>query len=460
MREIFAQATKNIDKYRSTISTQEHTISRTNEELAEANQKISDLNSDLSSQKHELETARSEVKQIRTNHQSELDQLEAEKRQLTNQLDQTKNDYEQYKKRAHQLLEQKSNQTDNSRINELQNQVKHLEMQKINYEADQTEKSRKITLMEQDIRQSLDHIRELKSKVSDYEDIKIESIKRQKDIEQLQLQIISDREHFDKTLKTTNERHDEIIKQLTNTSISASMSPSTISAINSPVISNAQLTTLSSSVSELKSITNNDDNNNNDNNYDSQRQEQEEAIEKVMEYLNDDNTKLRHLIREKDIELSTLKDQLDQLHHQLQEININNNNSNENGITMDGLNAEQLKNENHVDVYESMMNLLSPLVTQQKPSVSYEKEAKRLRDMVQESEEQILALRKQEKILKDELRKLDLKDKRENMNVEYTKNVLLKFLMSENKEFLVPVIAKILFLDENETEQLLKSIKL
>ncbi|KAI9305461.1 hypothetical protein BJ944DRAFT_67796 [Cunninghamella echinulata] len=51
-------------------------------------------------------------------------------------------------------------------------------------------------------------------------------------------------------------------------------------------------------------------------------------------------------------------------------------------------------------------------------------------------------------------------DKRQNMNVEYIKNVLLKFLMSDNKEFLVPVIAKILFLDQNETEQLQNSIKL
>ncbi|CAO3617942.1 unnamed protein product [Cunninghamella echinulata] len=442
MREIFAQATKNIDKYRATISTQEHTISRVNEELAEANQKISDLNSALSSQKYELETTKSEMKQIRTNHQSELDHLEAGKRQLSNQLEQTKNDYEQYKKRAHQLLEQKSNQTDHSRINELQNQVKQLEMGKINYETDLIEKTRKITLMDQDIRQSLDHIRELKAKLSDYQDIKNESIKKQKHIEQLQQQIITDRDHFDKTLKATNERHDEMIQQLTNTTVPNSIISSTSSVVNSPISNEQSITTspIISKTSEELTLTNDD----------SQRKDQEEAIERVMEYLNEENTKLRHSLKEKDIELTNIKEQLDQLHHQLlqeQSREINNNNDNI-------LDAEQMRNGNHVDVYESMMNLLSPLVTRQEPSVNVEKQANRLREMLQESEEQVIALRKQEKILKDEIRKLDSMDKRQNMNVEYIKNVLLKFLMSDNKEFLVPVLAKILFLDQNETEQL------
>ncbi|KAI9305460.1 hypothetical protein BJ944DRAFT_239639 [Cunninghamella echinulata] len=387
MREIFAQATKNIDKYRATISTQEHTISRVNEELAEANQKISDLNSALSSQKYELETTKSEMKQIRTNHQSELDHLEAGKRQLSNQLEQTKNDYEQYKKRAHQLLEQKSNQTDHSRINELQNQVKQLEMQKINYETDLTEKTRKITLMDQDIRQSLDHIRELKAKLSDYQDIKNESIKKQKHIEQLQQQIITDREHFDKTLKATNERHDETIQQLTNATAPTSILSSTSSAVSSPM-------SKEQSTSPIISKTSEDLNLNND---DFQRKDQEEAIERVMEYLNEENTKLRHLLKEKDIELANIKDQLDQLHHQLlqeQSREINNNNNNSDNI----LDAEQVRNGNHVDVYESMMNLLSPLVTRQEPSVNVEKQANRLREMLQESEEQVIALRKQEKV--------------------------------------------------------------
>ncbi|KAI8373319.1 hypothetical protein BD560DRAFT_394607 [Blakeslea trispora] len=109
------------------------------------------------------------------------------------------------------------------------------------------------------------------------------------------------------------------------------------------------------------------------------------------------------------------------------------------------------------DVYASMSSLLSPLVSRQVPDerVNLERQVQRLSQMLHESEGNILALKNQEKILKDELRKMDAVEKRQDMNNEYLKNVLIKFLISDNKQTMVPILSKLLYLDEAETNQLM-----
>ncbi|ORZ02723.1 hypothetical protein BCR43DRAFT_21026 [Syncephalastrum racemosum] len=87
-----------------------------------------------------------------------------------------------------------------------------------------------------------------------------------------------------------------------------------------------------------------------------------------------------------------------------------------------------------VDVYASMDYLLSPLAQGGQHRSRLEREVKQLRYMLEESEEQVAALRTQEKILKEEIRKLDSFDRRQNLSNEYLKNVLLKFMETENKE--------------------------
>ncbi|CAG8776116.1 4635_t:CDS:2, partial [Dentiscutata heterogama] len=52
---------------------------------------------------------------------------------------------------------------------------------------------------------------------------------------------------------------------------------------------------------------------------------------------------------------------------------------------------------------------------------------KHMAEMLNESEYQVQKLMEQEKFLKEEIRKLDRSEKRQNLNVEYLKNVVLKF---------------------------------
>ncbi|CAO3587660.1 unnamed protein product [Absidia cylindrospora] len=436
MREIFGQATKNIDKYRSTISSQEQTISRSNDELAEANLHITDLTSTVATQKHDYTLLTSELKELKSSYQFECDQQESCKRQLSNQLEQTKNDYEQYKKRAHQLLQQKSDQKDDTRLGDLQSQLKNLEMMKIEYQTENVEQARKIELLNLDLRQSLDHIRELQTTRTMYIDNMKELDENRLRVDQLEKQVKKDRADYDKSLKSVSESYEATIQQLKSSIVLKSSSSDLSQQVE--IISK----TSSDSIQKPKN---------------SQQQEEESAMDSIMEYLNEDNGRLRQLLNEKEQICIELQQKVLDLQQRYQQ-NDDDDDDKGGGGRIDPR-QQANENDNHVDVYESMMQLLSPLVSRQEtPGADMEKQVSRLKDMLQESEDQIAALRKQEKLLKDEVRKLDSVDKRQNMSVEYIKNVLLKFLTSENKEVLVPVLAKVLFLDPSETEQLQKAV--
>ncbi|KAI8332127.1 hypothetical protein BC941DRAFT_437593 [Chlamydoabsidia padenii] len=454
MREIFGQATKNIDKYRATISSQEQTIAQINDELAEANLQLSDLNKAVATFKDEKASLELEIKGIKSSYQFECGRLEDSKRQLGNQLEQTRTDYEQYKKRAHQLMQQRSDQTDDSRLGTLQSQIKKLEMQKMGYETEKAEQARKIELMDLDIRQSLDRIRELQAKQTHLADTLNELDEKRQRVSQLEKQMKLEREDHDKAIEAVKGSYEEKLQQLMVSGVTDG-SPSTIPTKQQQEQHSDKNTTFSDT--------------NNDNNYNSlkvtsdpmkrhtspqQQQEETAAMESIMEYLNEDNTRLRQSLEEKEQTCVELQQKILQLQQKWQQESDDDNSDNGKN------NMIQQTQDNHGgDVYESMMQLLSPLISRpETKSIDLEKQVARLQDMLQESEDQITALRKQEKLLKDEVRKLDSVDKRQNMSVEYIKNVLLKFLTSENKEYLVPVLAKVLFLDPAETEQLQRAV--
>jgi len=84
-----------------------------------------------------------------------------------------------------------------------------------------------------------------------------------------------------------------------------------------------------------------------------------------------------------------------------------------------------------------------------------------LAELVNESESNVVRLTQQEKVLKEEIRKLDSFEKRQNLSIEYLKNVILKFLQSGDKERepLVPVLTKLLYLSPTESDNLKKAVK-
>jgi hypothetical protein len=80
--------------------------------------------------------------------------------------------------------------------------------------------------------------------------------------------------------------------------------------------------------------------------------------------------------------------------------------------------------------------------------------------LVTEGERTIQQLRHQEKLLKDELRNMDRRDKRADQNLEYLKNIVLSFVESDNKLLLIPVFSQVLQLSPDEVNRLKKKLTL
>ncbi|KAI7901542.1 uncharacterized protein BX663DRAFT_514801 [Cokeromyces recurvatus] len=132
MREIFGQASKNIDKYRVTIASKDVEIERLKTELQESQMKEHTYKATSESQQLTIEKVNAEITNAKTFYGTEIKQMEAKNRQLTIQLEQTKNDYEQYKKRARTLLEtSKEEKLNLVRIDELEKLVQQLQAEKM-----------------------------------------------------------------------------------------------------------------------------------------------------------------------------------------------------------------------------------------------------------------------------------------------------------------------------------------
>ncbi|ORX62782.1 hypothetical protein DM01DRAFT_316247 [Hesseltinella vesiculosa] len=425
MRDIFSQATKNIDKYRATIQSQGQTISRVNEELASAQQQMIDLNNTAISQKH------TKLKTSRATYLGEKEQWEADQRHLQQQVDQLKVDYDQYKKRAHQLLEQRQPQTSDQQVSDLQSQIKRLTMENM--------------------------LQDLQAKLISMDIVKQQLDDKQKRIEQLEQQTHQDRDHHEKALKTLQAAHDRLLREMT--SDDAPMMPATPSPnTQSPVLANrrgvspdlhttipASLSASSSDPSPVPAP--------NQRELTPQEKEQKEALENIMEYLNDDNARLRQHVDQLQREIASLQQTATPT--DAPPTSANHPALADSSATI----ADKSSYQPPLDVYSSMVHLLTPLVSKppEDRSVHLEKQVLKLKDLLQDSEEQLAVLRQQEQVLKAEIRKLDGVDKRHNMSNEYLKNVMLKFLTAENKQALLPVLAKVLFLDAQETKQLQKA---
>ncbi|KAL7308466.1 hypothetical protein PS15m_011666 [Mucor circinelloides] len=404
MREIFGQASKNIDNYRASIASKDVEIGNLKLELEECQQREQSYKSTSESQQLTIEKLNTEITSTKTFYGTEIKQLEAKNRQISVQFEQTKSNYEQYKKRAHILLEKnKEKQNDTSRINQLQELVEQLQHQKSKYEHEQQEKAEQRLLIEHDLRKAIDRINELES---------------------MQHVLVKTETSFSTEKSALETKLQAMTKQFHQTS--------------------QQLTALQTKYDEQTKLSANS----------------LEPLKLRLQELQETNDSLYQQLLIKDNEIEKLiistptspppADEVAELPPQQKP-----QQQSPSATTPPLAQPPQPVS----DVYASMSSLLSPLVSRQIPDerIGLEKQVQRLSEMLHESQDKITALQTQEKVLKDELRKMDAFEKRQDMNVEYLKNVLVKFLMSENKQTMVPILAKLLCLDETETNSLMEN---
>ncbi|KAG0212037.1 hypothetical protein BGX28_006935 [Mortierella sp. GBA30] len=86
----------------------------------------------------------------------------------------------------------------------------------------------------------------------------------------------------------------------------------------------------------------------------------------------------------------------------------------------------------------------------------YQVKLQHLTELLNESEANHQRLLDQEKLLKEEIRNLDRAERRQNLSVDYLKNIVLKYLETTDREPLLPVLTTVLQLSPAEVASLRK----
>ncbi|CEP12061.1 hypothetical protein [Parasitella parasitica] len=359
MRAIFGQASKNIDNYRANIASKDVEIGKLKTELEECQQREQSYKATSQTQQLTIQTLSTEDTSTKTFYGTEIKRLEAKNRQLSVQLEQAKNDYEQYKKRAHMLLEKnKEKQGDTCQINQLQELVQQLQLEKNRYEQEQQEKAEQRLLLEHDLGKAIDRLNELES--------------RQHILVKRETSLFADKTTLETQLQAMTQQLHQSTQQLT--------------ALQSRY--DDQITSSSNSLEPLQL--------------------------RLLELEEANNTLHQQLVM-KDCEIEKLIKSTPALPHNANE---NAELPEQQQPPIEAANTTAADNTSTIttntttpsDVYASMSSLLSPLVSRQIPDerIGLEKQVQRLSEMLHESRDKIMALQTQEKVLKDELRQVSI----------------------------------------------------
>ncbi|KAG0337634.1 hypothetical protein BG000_005177 [Podila horticola] len=455
MKAIFAAANKNLNEYRQSIAAKDEEIAdlkaRTESEpqqqeaSAEQNQAVLDLETEL---KNQSELAA-----------SKLAQMESKYKQTNVQLEKLRVEYQQYKQRASTLLQQQRESQptdDDSRLSELQNQLDTLikENKSVTRELQEVE-SRKSSV-EGELQLAMDQISNLESSQEINRRQERQYARQLKDLERSLKDAQSERESAEARLASLQELRDMETQSM---------------------------------MRELGGTT--------------------KHIEERLAKKEEENAELHRILDRSSDDLAAAKLEIQTLRDLVSSSEVQGDAASLAGFTSLPMDDPEAKNQNQLlittgfgprssfsphdiespisrassslslpaerpPVYSTLSDLLAakPLVERspfaetngvQAPlgllsakEKEYQTKLQHLTDLLNESEANHQRLLDQAKVLKEEIRNLDRAERRQNLSVDYLKNIVLKYLETPDKEQLLPVLTTVLQLSPAEVASLKK----
>ncbi|RUS19612.1 hypothetical protein BC937DRAFT_87201 [Endogone sp. FLAS-F59071] len=408
-----------------------------------------------------VERLTSEMNTQAAMYTSQVNQLDSKLRQTNTQLTQTKTEYQQYKQRAHTLLQQKTQEhsgADGGKVAELELVVKRLELEKSDATADLRSTQQRLSLVEQDLHQSFDQIAGLERELE-------RTRRAEKQNAELKLQLA------------------ELVAKAKQDKKDAEEGPASFLEPALLVQEQHHATTLQTLRQEIQRSSRDVEDRL------AKKEEECEELQRISERLSDELSTLRGDLARRTVEAEELRSSLhprsstpadassagDRSPTSVKTFPLSDAGGEGNGVMPAGEAGGKWgtgtiygKFMVYVVVYEykesgltsfpclskpgtctycpkpaaSLSDLLSgtgdngqdALALSAEKEKDYTMKLQHLAELLNESESNVVRLRQQEKVLKEEIRNLDSFDKRQNLSIEYLKNVILKFLQSGDKE--------------------------
>ncbi|KAI1319295.1 hypothetical protein EDD11_004432 [Mortierella claussenii] len=461
MKAIFAAANKNLNEYRQSIAVKD-------EEIAELKAKLENpqpSEAQTTEQGQAIQDLETEIKSQSEAAATKLQQMESKYRQSNSQLEKLKAEYQQYKQRASALLQQQREAVDtddDSKQKDLQLQLDTLAKENRTITTELQEAEARRSALESELQLAMDQIASLES---------INEISRRQE-----------RQHM---------------RQLKDLERSLKDAQRELEAAESRIASLQELRAVEaqSLMQELGGNT--------------------KYIEERLAKKEEENAELHRILDRSSDELAAAKQEIQTLRDLVSTPEANNDTtnagSNTNAIT--SLNTDQESGKSQAQqllistalgprssfspyeqdsplsrasssmslqserppVYSTLSDLLAakPLVDRSPfgdtnvglgmttalstaKEREYQVKLQHLTELLNESEANHQRLLDQEKVLKEEIRNLDRAERRQNLSVDYLKNIVLKYLETNDREPLLPVLTTVLQLSPAEVALLRK----
>ncbi|KAG0056539.1 hypothetical protein BGZ83_004562 [Gryganskiella cystojenkinii] len=461
MKAIFAAANKNLNEYRQSIAAKDEEIAELNtrleskgpseEQALEQSQLVQDLEAELKKQSEQAAT--------------KLEQVEGKYRQTNTQLEKLKAEYQQYKQRASLLLQQQRDSVqadDDSKQRELQLQLDALSKENRSIVQDLQDADSKKSALESELQLALDQIASLESSHEINRRQERQSTRQIKDLERSLKESQREREAAESRLASLQELREVEAQSL---------------------------------MQELGGTT--------------------KHIEDRLAKKEEENAELQKILDRSSDELAAAKQEIQNLRDLVSSSESNAEGPSPGHIQTGSSQELDGKGPGHLavttsfgprasfspfdqespisrassslslpaekpPVYSTLSDLLAakPLVerspfgdnnntnvglglsTTATVTSSKEKEyqvkLQHLTELLNESEANHQRLLDQEKVLKEEIRNLDRAERRQNLSVDYLKNIVLKYLETSDREQLLPVLTTVLQLSPVEVASLRK----
>ncbi|KAF9147765.1 hypothetical protein BG015_010535 [Linnemannia schmuckeri] len=464
MKAIFAAANKNLNEYRTSIAAKDEEITElkaklenpepTEEQANEQNQIVQDLEAELKSQ--------SDAAAIK------LQQMEGKYKQSNSQLEKLKVEYQQYKQRASALLQQQREAVqadDDSQLKELQSQLQDLARENKTTANELQEAELKRTTLEGELQLAMDQIASLESSHEISRRQERQHARQLKDLERSVKDAQRDREAAESRLASLQELR--------------------------AVEAQSLMQELGGNTKHIEERL-------------AKKEEENAELQKILDRLSDELAVARQ-------EIQNLRDLVSS-----SESNVESGSSAIGGGAISAgasqtFEPEKNHSQLHISttlgprssfspfdqespisrtssslslpaerppVYSTLSDLLAakPLVERSPfgdahgglgtPAAAaalssarereYQIKLQHLTELLNESEANHQRLLDQEKVLKEEIRNLDRAERRQNLSVDYLKNIVLKYLETTDKEPLLPVLTTVLQLSPAEVASLRK----
>ncbi|KAF9214235.1 hypothetical protein BGZ59_004091 [Podila verticillata] len=452
MKAIFAAANKNLNEYRQSIAAKDEEIVELKARL-EQPQQDQEASAEQNQAVLDLET---ELKNLSELSASKLAQMESKYKQTNVQLEKMRVEYQQYKQRASTLLQQQRESQpadDDSRLSELQNQLDTLIKENRSITRELQEVESKKSSVEGELQLAMDQISSLESSQEINRRQERQYTRQLKDLERSLKDAQSERESVEARLASLQELRDMETQSM---------------------------------MRELGGTT--------------------KHIEERLAKKEEENAELHRILDRSSDELAAAKQEIQALR------DVVSSSETQGEVALAGMTSppmdDESKNHNQLlittgfgprssfsphdiespisrassslslpaerpPVYSTLSDLLAakPMVERspfaetngvQVPSLSpakekeYQTKLQHLTDLLNESEANHQRLLDQAKVLKEEIRNLDRAERRQNLSVDYLKNIVLKYLETPDKEQLLPVLTTVLQLSPAEVASLKK----